>query len=370
MFEMPSIANNKTVTRSFHCPNIRIGSWSSFTLRNSLWPTNFIPVKDVCRHVGSNCATGALCDGFRKTLSAYMLFNDEDDGFRITWISAFGMTGDQYKYIHHPNGVRSSRNDIVVTPDDDVWEMKISHPATGQLHDSSSTDDSGLNVLFEVYLSVDALLSDIFERRRHSSLFGKSPYQSANVCFMPEFCYNLVSVDGERLQVLLVLVINNREKLINTKKAGLAPSSLGVFVNLNLYDQSYDECLWVSHPKANDIKSMKNWCKTLALNYRMRECGVGLFCLGEAGPPANWVCGTHEHNIDEDLYDDRNVPLWTEYAENRSSGEKKSHTRPPKAVSMTSLFPSCDVVTNRAVQSAVPLKRMTSRRFPIEVVYG
>lgn len=218
---------------------------------------------------------------------------------------------------------------------------------------------------------MDALLSDILERRKHSSLFGKSPYQSQHVCFMPNFCYNLVSVAADRVEVVLVLVFSNKEKLMQAKD--VVPSALGVFVKLNLYDQSYDELTWVSWLGANDGNSMKSWCKSLALNWRMQECRVGIFCADALVMDSfsNWVCDTHEYNCNEDLSDDINVSLWTEYANKRKIVDsKKSQVLAPKAVSMSSLYPSCDVVSNCAVLRAMPVMVMKSRNSPIEVAYS
>eukprot|EP00804_Cyclotella_cryptica_P009731 CCRYP_011233-RB/>CCRYP_011233-RB protein AED:0.45 eAED:0.45 QI:0/-1/0/1/-1/0/1/0/346 len=346
-------------------------------MRNSLWPTNIIPVRGKNWHVPPKRGKGVLCDSFRKTLSAHIFFNDEDDGFRLTWMSTCGMMTPVYQtsntvQSHSPCGIQSSRKDIVTFPEEDVWEMSVSHSATGQCYkDTHLSDGTGLELAFQVYLRVDALLSDILERRKQSSLFAKSPYQSQHVCFMPDFCYNLVSVAADRVELILVIVFGNKEKLMHAKK--VVPSALGVFVKLNLYDQSYDELAWVSWLGANDINSMKSWCKSLALNWRMRECRVGIFCadtlISDSFP--NWVCGTHEFNCNEDLSDDINVSLWTEYAKKKKLADRtKSQILAPKAVSMSSLYPCCDVVSNCAVLSAIPLMRMKSRNSPIEVVYG
>lgn len=344
-------------------------------MRNYLWPTNIIPVRERDRNVPSK--RGVLCDSFRKSLSAYILFNDEDDGFRLTWMSTCGvMTPVCHEpntlHFHSPCRFQPSRKDIVSFPEDDVWEMSLSHSATcHSCEDTYPSDGTGLHLAFQLYLRVDALLSDILGRRKHPSLFGKSPYQSQHVCFMPDFCYNLVSVAADLVEVILVLVFCNKEKLMHAKK--VVPSALGVFVKLNLYDQSYDELNWVSWLGANDMDSMKRWCESLALNWRMRDCRVGIFCVDtqDSDSFANWICGTHEYNCDEDLNDDINVSLWTEYAQRTKVADTaKRQVLAPKAVSMSSLYPSCDVVSNCAVLSAVPLMRMKSRNSPIEIVYG
>ena len=120
---------------------------------------------------------------------------------------------------------------------------------------------------------------------------------------------------------------------------------------------------------------MKQWCDLLAVNWRMKQCRVGLFCLdsSDIGPNlANWCCNTHECNVDQDMADDCNVKLWKRYVEEKNNGckKKKKNITPPKDVSMSSLYPYCDVITNQAVQNSIPVKRITSRKSPIELTYG
>jgi hypothetical protein len=356
---MPSIVNrNIGLTRSFRCCNIRIGGWNSFSLRNSIWPTQLIPVQNV---------EGAahLCNSFRKAISGYILFNDEDDGFRISWLATFGMMHRPAKYLHRPCKIRPSRQDIISLPEEKVWETNVSYSATGQMQpDSSTWDGSHLEVAFEAYLSIDALLRDILDKRKHSSMFRKSPYQSDCVRFMPEFCYNLVSVTADRMEITLVLVFSNKEKHLHTMKK--VPLAMGVFVRINLYDQSYDELQWVCD---NSTRSLKSWCASLVLNWRMKERRVGVFCADLSTTTdkyANWVCPTHEHNSNQDLHDDINVTLWNDYALRNNRGKVMT----PKSICLGSLYPSCDIVSNRAVQTAVPLTKLTSRHSPVEVVYG
>lgn len=334
-------------------------------MRNSLWPTTFIPIKDPTSCFERERPTYI----FRKALSAYMLFNDEDDGYRISWITPFSQVSWQSSEFQHiSRTIRPSRSDIVYVPEEQVWNMNISSSSSGQVHLNLPKYDGcgGLTVPFELSLNVDALLSDILGRRRRSSMFGKSPYQNENdnVCFMPEFCYNLLSVDANSMDVVVIIVFNNREKMMHAQAN--SPSALGVFVKISLYDQSYDELQWVY---SNANRTLKSWCATLALNWRIKEQRVGIFCTSLSDSFPSWVCDTHEHNGDDDLLDDVNTEMWTEYATKRRTAEKKKNLLVPKAISMSSLFPSCDIVSNRAVQTAVPLTRMTCQS-PIEIIYG
>ena len=413
IFETPLVAGNYVdvskicqdnvprITRSFFCSNVRVGGWKSFTIRNSLWPTPLIPMNKTgnyhtigTRRKEPNFAGGSesfkngadesnlfLCHRFYEALSAYILFNDEDDGFRITWITAHQSSPytqeskmRSHAYGRPPHGIQPMRPDILVKSDESAWEMCLSDSTTGNRscdgHEFQTNDGSKMNIAFEAYLRIDALLSDILDRRS-SSLFKKSPYQNENVRFMPDFFYNLVSVSIDGLGVVVVIVFSNNEKMLQSTKK--IPSSLGVFISFNLFDQSYDELKWYSHPSCNDASSMKQWCNSLALNWRMKECHVGVFCLSPSkiGPQLdNWISGTHECNVDEDLRDDCNVELWSEYVEQGQLFNRKGTIVAPKDVAMSSLYPYCDVVTNRAVHNAIPVKRMVSRHSPLELIYG
>ena len=384
VFETPTTTatagkgSSRRLTTSYHLSNVRIGGWNAFTMRNLLWPTTLLPT---IHNDTSESISTTTFQYLRQTLSAYMLFNDEDDGFRITWISISesGLENEEMECTTLPCSIRPTRNDIVTKSEDNVWEIITSdsqtgcHPTTKEEEDDNVKlqrhSKDGLSIAFELYLHIDALLSDIMSRRQ-SSLFKNTPYQNESVSFMPDFYYNLVSVSPDSLKVTVIIVFSNKEKQMRSTKK--VPSALGVLVQINLFDQSYDELKWVQHPTlSDDAASMKQWCNSLALNWRMKECRVGVFCLdsAEVGPKFDsWTCKTHEENADDDLVDDRNVNLWSEYVTAKKTNG--SAAKVPKDISMSSLYPHCDVITNRAVVQHIPVKRITSRSSPIELIYG
>ena len=244
------------------------------------------------------------------------------------------------------------------------------YPAPNNKESNATEHLDSVNIAFEVYLHIDALLSDIICRRQ-SSLFKNSPYHKNSVFFMPNFYYSLISASMDTLKVLLIVTFSNKEKLMMHNTTKNAPLALGVFVEVNSFDQSYTEIQWVQHPSCVDSSSMKQWCNVLAVNWRMKQCRVGVFCLDscDIGPHlANWNCCTHECNVDQDMYDDCNVNLWKNYVEQKNNAT--TIIAPPKDVSMSSLYPYCDVITNQAVQNSIPVKRIASRKSPIELTYG
>jgi len=388
IFESPigsKCSDGSRMSKSYRLNNVSIGWWSSFTIRNALWPATVVPVRDDVKLMNSHSNdTDTVTNLFyhiRTVLSAYVLFNDEDDGFRITWITMDGKdasscsTSNNSTFPYVPNKIRPSRNDIVTQSEGDIWEECWSDRSSGCVFapdDETVPRHGSLHVAFELYLHIDALLSEIISRRQ-LSFFRHSPYHNERVLFMPEFFYNLVSASIDSLKVVVVIVFSNKEKMIMQSQKRV-PSALGVYVEVILADQSYDELKWVQHPSCNDASSMKQWCNSLALNWRMMQSRVGVFCLDNSEidqQMESWVCCTHECNVNEDLSDDRNVPLWREYVDRRNVFKMQGlSAAPPKDVSMSSLYPHCDVITNRAVHNAIPVKRITSRDSAVELIYG
>ena len=369
-FETPQtscrVRGEARLTCSYRLANVNFGSWGAFTTRNLLWPASLIPTT---RHSnGAAAQASLLC---YKVPSAYVFLNNEDDGFRLTYLTTCDLSSsDVTACASTVLSNQPTRTDIAVRADVISWEKRISDSATG-LPADRKRDYHGnatmLKVPCEIYVCVDALLSEILSKRQ-ASLFQDSPYQSSSVLLMPEFHYNLVSASPDSFTIVLVVVFSNKEKQMHQTKRKV-PSALGVYVELNTTNQTYEELRWMQHPSASDTTSMKQWCDALALNWRMRKCRVGPFCTGNRASQQlqTWVGSTHEVNTDEDMDDDINEELWMEFVERRNKGGKISS---PKDISASSLYRHCDVVTNRAVYNAIPVKRISCRGSPIELIYG
>jgi len=367
------------LTASLHCSNLRIAGFSAHTTRNLLWSTSLVPVTKASQNIiKQNRGTGdhditPLCDGFRRVLSAYILFNDEDDGYRITWITNANISNDEGDLVHQHSSPLSHKPqcNILQNPDENAWEKCFSEADTGRIHHGESGNCFGPEISYERYLRVDALLNDILHRRQFFLFKEKSvPNESLKGrMMMPEFFYNLVSVSNE-LQVTIAIVFSNLAASCHTSKK--SPPSLGVVVMVSLWDQSYNELKWVQHPSCRGEAALKGWCHELAMNWRMRGCGVGIFCVDKTKllpTHQNWAGEIHECNIDEDLDDDINEPLWENHVSQLRSGGRNL-ILPPKHISMSSLYTSADMVSNQAVNNAIPVKRIISRKSPIELIYG
>ena len=251
------------MTKSLRLNNVRIGGRESFTIRNALWPTTVIPTRTKKLKRKDLKEDFYLCQYLRRALSAYVLFNDEDDGFRITWITIADNIEESEVVCandaSNSNTIRPTRSDIVTPSEGYVWQECLTDSLTGYraLDESSVVEPlECLNVAFEVYLHVDALLSDLICRMQ-SSLFKLSPYHNERVFFMPEFFYNLISASPDTLKVVLVVTFSNKEKMMkeSTKKV---PSALGVFVEVNLFDQSCSE-LRTSVGTASVVCCARRW---------------------------------------------------------------------------------------------------------------
>jgi len=366
LFRLPGVGNQSSVmVKSFKCSNVRvIGNLRSHTTRNLLWPTNCFPMPDTG---GNTSAEEGWCSGFRETLSrGYLLLNDEDDGFRMTWITLNDEPdeGMERRSEHKRSSatkysVKASRPDIITT-ENSVWDGILSERFSGcisSLPDADFTAPS-LHIGHEAFFSIEGLLSEIMSRRKR---------MFATCLSMPDYFYNLISVsdDGRSLKLIIVFALRKKSTQEDPKKKKATPAAVGVFIEFDIFDISYNEVEWVQHPRLSDSKFLRSWCNKLALNQRMREKGPYRYKQGEAllQDYASSGIGFHEDNADTIGPEDFDPSVWLV-----SSGGHDDGVRPPR-IAMSSLYPFCDVVSNEAVTSAEPVMRIACRDSPIELSY-
>jgi hypothetical protein len=56
--------------------------------------------------------------------------------------------------------------------------------------------------------------------------------------------------------------------------------------------------------------------------------------------------------------------FWSEYIGNTQA------KRPPKFISLASIYPDCDLVTNNAITSCLPVSSLQCKDSPVQLAYG
>jgi len=355
-----SLSTSGYAVQSYKCPNVRVAGSKAYTMRNLLWETNTIPY-------GHSTST-ALCSQVLR-LPGYLFLNDEEDGFRLTWVLCAEWEAAKDTCVEPlPSSCLStmpSRHDIISKSDEVVWEECWSDRYTGRRM-PPSRDCRTLDIAFESYFRVDALLHDILARRRDK--FG---YQENA---LPEFHYNLISIGHDGRTATLVIVFGR------TAQSGAATRrlSVGVFLRIDILTQAYEESGWVQNLATPTEAVLRKWCNVLAVIRRMRDQRVGPFCSdvgqGKALGTLDWTMFYNDTNSDYDQSQDDDVQVWGKYLSGLKSLKQGTSSvdrlASPKCVSCLRLFPNCDLVTNDAVRLARPVPFIQCRNLTTEFIYG
>lgn len=433
LFQIPTCPyknNNTFDERKYQiicrCSRIRMNEnvRKNNTMRNLLWPTPIIPVVRKNNSLNHNDENDMLmiCDSLRKTSYGNVLFNDEDDGYRIFWIEE--KTGSNLNHdntfviedMHRGKGerlqkVRPQRCDIIeYCHADNTFEYWNVDPQTGysqqeqqqpqnqgwtrknNFNHRSNLDSFG--VVFESYLHIDALLSDVLYRRRKIMFCAYDTTRQNGFMNIPDFFYNIVSfnVTTGRSVTIVVTFVNpqlgsnefakgddNHECIgKQQQKQQKQPASYGLFIEIDLIDQSYTELEWVVHPTKNDAVFLRNWSNELASLKRMKEIKFGPFGIGDdeaqqVNPTSLWKFTFTENWINVDCFDEE-FDLYDEWKENYTTSAlllgKHISSKSHKIVPMASLYRYCDVYSNGAVIYRTPLPKMKSSAYPLEVEYS
>ena len=375
IFSLPRHDNLQQPVQTFRCSNVRVGALNAFTMRNLLWRVGCIPHNrqspSLC---GSNMPgidyNGCISDSILEQM-AYLVFNDEEDGFRLTWVKGSSLPIEEVDV--RPVIMTESTKKGLVTPDiitthEKTWEESYNDPSTGikiNTGDAKKHCQRGdLSIAFEAYLSVETLLGCIISARKKlvEEFIAKDEVER-----FPEYFYNLLSVSDDGRSVQLVVTFRHRRKR----------GSVGVFVTLDLFTQAYTTTSWMRNASVINSSSLRNMCNTLALNRRMRECKLGPYSC-DADDTGAWegLCKQIDCEFCFDIERDSNPILWKPFLKNvkkdRDNGKSRKETQQliPKAISFSSLYPDCELITNRAVASVKPVSSMTGKMSPVEIVYG
>ena len=326
---------------TFQCANVRIGAGLAFTTRNLLWRVHGIPCSSPNDDSISNVERS--CDAVWN-LPGYMFLNDEEDGYRMTWVTDswnVQEAGCENKLPTSPlaNGIESTQAIVTV---EETWEACRSERYTGSRRYEKET--SGIRIAFEAFLHVDVLLNEITSRRKNFSNRH------------PEYYYNLISVtcSGRIAELVITFILQDK------------PGALGVFVRVDLFTGRFQEQEWIKSVGTHDIFSLRSWANAIALNRRMRGMRAGPYSIN-AKHCIDWGRLCKESHFDLDQEDDFDPSIWKPYV---GSAQTMLTQKVPKHISFASLYPDCDLITNHAVTSKSPVSSLKSRGSPIQLVYG
>jgi len=315
-------------------PNVRLRHLNNTkTIRNLFWNVTQIPIvpKD---------SPNWLCRKVKAITSAHVVFNDEDDGYRITWIipdereeiaeKEMLLSAQKHSSVSHINSSNKAIHEVNILQREHTWE-----------------GCSNL-VALEAFLSVEALLNDIRSRRKR--VFGYPR--------VVEYSYELVSMDRSRYVTLVICFANGPEQAI------------AVVVQFDIFTQTYHELKWGKKHRQQLQSSvheilLKNWSSQYAFNQRMEDLGVGPFCC----------CALKKHIDKKDwrhvLDDSQNIisckntnpTFWSDFITDPTI--HKEHR-----ITIASLYPDCDIFSNAAVRKELPAPVLRCRSESSEIVYA
>ena len=345
-------ASKDNVGRIFEFSNVTL--FSNDSRRKFLWCVECIPNKDDLSHG----TTRNLYNTYFRA-PGYLLFNDEGDGFRLTWASeeCFLVSSVLEKVLTDSHFVacnRDSTNGVnILSQQNTSWIEKRCHGVTGEsiIHDPSAPDkpsQAQVGIINESFLHIDILLADILSRRK-----GMSETH-------PDFCYSLISVNHIGRIAEFVIVFTRKKK----------SSSLGVFVKIDLFSGLFVELDWVQSKGTKDTLSLQKWCNKLALNRRMKEMRAGPFSVEEKNP-LDWTRLSKEtFGFDNDEEDDYDESYWRDFVQQEGANVGKTIRQAPKLVTLSSLYPCCDIITNHPIISCDPVMSIRAKASPIQLAYA
>ena len=273
----------------------------------------------------------------------------------------------------------------------------IEKHVNGSSNEGNSSNSEYVNIEFEAYFHVDALLIDILNRRKNL-IFGcydddQEDHHNHSVTIIPNYFYNIISFNSSTGRSLtLVLTFANPSKRNsshhvvvdddNKRKNKPLPAAYALFVEIDLFDQSYNELEWMIHRTKYDSKYLRDWSNTLATQKRMHEMKLGPYCVNNdltnklKGRNFAISCcdssssSTNEVNLNDfNNDDDDNVELWEPFVLQKLQQNIKN-LKEPKSIEMSSLYTFCDVISNDAVLNKSPVKKLKCRDYPLEISYG
>lgn len=331
---------------------------------NLLWNVTFVPCNNRdYTHTSTlenndpwNSKKCKLLCNVIKEIPAYLFILDEEDGYRLNWISLYHYRADQTKNktvgqnVHRKeNSVKWNKvENLVVSMNDcdtgwrDCWSDRQTGLKAMLGPDHSTTpsisNEKALHVAFTAFLSMTALLQDILLRYpkflKHSKTKAyngcsiDSEQHQRSIPIIPNYTYDVVSVTegGQMIEVLLVFSAPDQScwyKKSIQQNEEYKSKSVGVFILIDLITQDYMELSWL---KSN-------------------------------------------YSIDDDLVQICRLALGRRRHSLTSTGTTNS-IQHDIAAPLELLYPDCQAIDNIAVRQQRPVLSIKARSSPIELYYG
>ncbi len=303
--------------------------------RKMLWQVETIP-----NHTNNN----QVCDTCFSA-PGYMLMNYEQQNVRINWATekSFLVPSCLRNVSVDSRFVNNSVDAKILSHSQSPSWTRVCCDAmdgtTTDLNDESL--DAQVGIVNECVLHLDLLLTKVLAKRK-----GISDIQ-------PDFCFSLVSVNKSGRIADFVLVFTRQKKAC----------SLGFYVKIDLFTGMFKELDWVRSKPKTDKASLQKWCHKLSLNRRMSDLRAGPFSVkGKYSLDCTRLC-QETFGFDNDEDDDYDESYWRDFC------LESKKCQAPKLVTLSSLYPCCDVITNQAIINFEPVMSIRAKNSPIQLVY-
>lgn len=356
-------------------------------MRNLLWKVDTIPFQGIVSSqeiVDHADAELDYMDYLKTSLChsvldrpGFLVCNDEDDGFRLIWVTDSSWRTDTedacirpLKSLYLP-AFKDPDSPNIVLPVSCSGNETFNDPQTGATiqafaDDKQKAPKGDLIAAYEAYLSIPNLVLNLLRGR--SSLRYLFSEASEEDDGFPDFGYNLISVNNGGRTMDVVAVIKNRDRV----------GCVGVYVTIDLFTQQYRENCWVANKQTADGKSLRKFCNSLALNYRMRQRKLGPYSV-DPDDTFSWESYLCEEKyfysgFDFDMERDLDPNEWLPFLDlHKEVRRGKSDDDPisllPKTIPYSSLYPDCEMASNRTISAVIPAAYLTGRKSPLKILY-
>lgn len=301
---------------------------------NMLWQIGYYPNSKT-----SSEEMSGLCDSVMEGPS-FLFLIDEEDGYRLTWITDSGWNEQELKHRHveplwsgHENGagkkrkqpvVRSTRDTHIVVPVTRVdagWErfnntsglFEVPNDEKNESGKNNILQNNHLDIAFTAFFSATALLHSILTRRPNLV----QPRFDSSCARTPNYAYHFIGLSkgGRSAEILLVFSVGP-----------IGKGCIGIFLEVDLLTSDYREQEFIRHAHYDSPPST---CANLALERRYLSSRSG-------------ECESSSIAIKNDGVS-KMLPI---------------------------LYPDCETIDNVAVRRQKPVWCMKAHDAPVEIVYG